>query len=71
MKGEASVLEMDSDNKSSGTDKDTIPLLSPPVMLPIEHEVSDTDGSELEKGGGAACRICLESEPLTLGEPLL
>lgn len=68
MKGEGSIVEMEVSSKHQipppASNPETLPLLSPPLMLRVEHH----EGDEIEKGsGGAACRICLEAESLTLG----
>lgn len=68
MKGEGSIVEMEVSHQHEtpppAGDPETLPLLNPPLMLRVEHHDSD----EMEKGsGGAACRICLEADTLTLG----
>jgi hypothetical protein len=67
MKGEASDVVMETKETVSGNDLDTFPLLSPPDIFQVEQGTSKSEESELEKGLGACCRICLESESLAPG----
>jgi hypothetical protein len=71
MKGEASDVVMETKETASGNDLDTIPLLSPPEIFEVEQGTSKSEESELEKGLGACCRICLESESLAPGDELI
>jgi hypothetical protein len=67
MKAEASDVVMETKETVSENDLDTFPLLSPPEIFEVEQGTSKSEESELEKGLGACCRICLESESLAPG----
>jgi hypothetical protein len=67
MKGEASDVVTEARRSGGGNDLDKLPLLSPPEISQVEEGVSDGEGSEIEKGCGACCRICLELESLAPG----
>ncbi|KAH8976316.1 hypothetical protein BDL97_01G208300 [Sphagnum fallax] len=71
MKGEVSDVVMETKETVSGNDLDTFPLLSPPEIFQVEQGTSKSEESELEKGLGACCRICLESESLAPGDELI
>jgi hypothetical protein len=67
MKGEASDVVTEAGRSGGGNDLDKLLLLSPPEISQVEEGVSDGEGSEIEKGCGACCRICLELESLAPG----
>ncbi len=67
MKGEASDVVTEARRPGGGNDLDKLPLLSPPEISQVEEGVSDGEGSEIETGCGACCRICLELESLAPG----
>ncbi|CAM6048219.1 unnamed protein product [Sphagnum compactum] len=71
MKGEASDVVTEARRSGGGNDLDKLPLLSPPEISQVEEGVSDGEGSEIEKGCGACCRICLELESLAPGDELI
>jgi hypothetical protein len=71
MKGEASDVVTEARRPGGGNDLDKLPLLSPPEISQVEEGVSDGEGSEIETGCGACCRICLELESLAPGDELI